>query len=58
MHPWLIHVSVWQKPPQYCNQPPIKINKLTEDDKVDGGKLLHRETDMISEVNLKASAQI
>ena len=19
VHPWLIHVSVWQKPPQYCN---------------------------------------
>ena len=18
VHPWLIHVSVWQKPPQYC----------------------------------------
>ena len=25
---WLIHVNVWQKPLQYCNQPPIKINKL------------------------------
>ena len=19
VHPWLIHVNVWQKPPQYCN---------------------------------------
>jgi len=19
VHPWVIHVSVWQKPPQYCN---------------------------------------
>ena len=18
MHPWVIHVGVWQKPPQYC----------------------------------------
>ena len=18
VHPWLIHVSIWQKPPQYC----------------------------------------
>ena len=26
-HPWLIHVNVWQRPPQYCNWPPIKINK-------------------------------
>ena len=26
VHPWLIHVDVWQKPPHYCNYPPIKIN--------------------------------
>ena len=19
VHPWVIHVNVWQKPPQYCN---------------------------------------
>jgi len=24
VHPWLIHASVWQRPLQYCNQPPIK----------------------------------
>ena len=24
MYPWLIHVNVWQKPPQYCNYPPVK----------------------------------
>ena len=28
VHPWLIHVNVRQKPPQYCNWSPIKINKL------------------------------
>ena len=28
MHPWVIHVDVWQNPPQYCNSPPIKINTL------------------------------
>ena len=27
VHPWLIHVNVWQKPLQYCNYPPIKIKK-------------------------------
>ena len=27
-HPWLIHVKVWQKPLQYCNLSPIKINKF------------------------------
>ena len=24
VYPWLIHVDVWQKPGQYCNEPPIK----------------------------------
>ena len=24
---WPLHVSVWQKPSQYCNYPLIKINK-------------------------------
>ena len=28
VHLWPIHVNVWQKLPRYCNQPPIKINKL------------------------------
>ena len=28
VHPWLIHVNVWQNPPQCCSQLPIKINKL------------------------------
>jgi len=27
VHPWPIHADVWQNPPQYCNYPPIKINK-------------------------------
>ena len=26
VHLWLIHVGIWQNPPQYCNYPPIKIN--------------------------------
>ena len=25
---WLIHVDVWQKPSQYYNYPPIKINNI------------------------------
>ena len=28
VYPWPIHVDVWQKPSQYCNYHPIKINKL------------------------------
>ena len=27
VHLWLIHVDVWQKPPQYSNYPPIEMNK-------------------------------
>ena len=27
---WPIYVAVWQKPSQYCNYPPIKINKIKE----------------------------
>ena len=27
MYLWLIHVDVWQKPSQYCNSPPIKMDK-------------------------------
>ena len=26
VHLWQIHTDVWQKPSQYCNYPPIKIN--------------------------------
>ena len=33
VHPWLIHVSVWQKPPQYCKiiSLQLKINSLQKD---------------------------
>ena len=24
---WPLHIDVWQKPSQYCNYHPIKINK-------------------------------
>ena len=26
VHPWLIHVNVWQKPPQYCKLIRLKLN--------------------------------
>ena len=28
VHPWLIHVEVWQKPPQYCNVISLQLNKF------------------------------
>ena len=26
VHPWLIHVDVWQKPPQYCKVIILQLN--------------------------------
>ena len=28
VHPWLIHVNVWQKPVQYCKVISLQLNKL------------------------------
>ena len=27
VQPWLIHVNVWQKPPQYCKEIILQLNK-------------------------------
>ena len=27
VHPWMIHVDVWQKPPQYCKVITLQKNK-------------------------------
>ena len=27
VHPWLIHVNVWQKPPQYCKVISLRFKK-------------------------------
>ena len=27
VHPWLIHVDVWQKPPQYCKVIVLQLKK-------------------------------
>ena len=27
VHPWVIYVSVWQKPPQYCKEIILQLNK-------------------------------
>ena len=39
VHPWLIHVSVWQKPLQYCKVISLQlkqINKLKKKKGIDG----------------------
>ena len=28
VHPWLIHVNVWQKPLQYCKVISLQLNEL------------------------------
>ena len=28
VHPWLIHINVWQKPLQYCKVISLQLNKL------------------------------
>ena len=33
VYPSLIQVDIWQKPSQYCNDPPIKINKIFNKEK-------------------------
>ena len=30
VHPWLIHVNVWQKPPQYCKVISLQFKKRKE----------------------------
>ena len=27
VHPWLVHVNVWQKPPQYCKVTSLQLKK-------------------------------
>ena len=28
IHPWLIHVDVWQKPPQYCKEISLQLKLI------------------------------
>ena len=28
VHPWLIHVNVWQKPPQYCKVISLQLKQI------------------------------
>ena len=32
VHPWLIHVNVWQKPPQYCNVISLQLKYILKKD--------------------------
>ena len=28
VHPWLIHVNIWQKPPQYCKVISLQLKQV------------------------------
>ena len=61
VHPWLIHVSVWQKPLQYCNQPPIKIinflKKVKRQHRLGGEKIPPRKTLLLGLLHVKIFSQ-
>ena len=38
IHPWLIHVNVWQKPPQYCKIIILQKKKIKKKKKVKSWK--------------------
>ena len=45
IHPWLIHVNVWQKPPQYCKVISLQLKEIN--------KLKKKETLVYSVINVK-----
>ena len=42
VHPWLIHVNAWQKPPQYCKVISLQLNKFLK--KKSGSSTLTSDT--------------
>ena len=38
VHPWLIHVNVWQKPPQYCKVISLQFKKRKKEMQGSAGK--------------------
>ena len=42
IHPWLIHVDVWQKPPQYCKVISLQLKLIKKKWALNTGKYLNR----------------
>ena len=42
VHPWLIHIGVWQKSPQYCNYLPINL----KNQKINNSKVYKQQTNV------------
>ena len=43
-HPWLIHVTVWQKPLQYCKVISLQLIKINENKKQTNKKNQKKQT--------------
>ena len=53
VNPWLIHVSVWQKPLQYCKVINLQLIKII------GGKNIQKELwEMVNEINKSWESQV
>ena len=46
-HPWLIHVNVWQIPPQYCKVISLQLKKNKKNKKTN--KTKNKKTDSYTE---------
>ena len=40
VHPWVIRVKVWQKPPQYCKVISLQLNQIKKKKIPGGGNVL------------------
>ena len=54
VHPWLIHVNVWQKPPQYCKVISLQLKKKKK--KETSGKVLLPPQGILITISFSASA--
>ena len=50
VNPWLIHVNVWQKPPQYCKVISLRLIKINEKKKKKTG---HEKSVLVRLIQMK-----
>ena len=46
-NPWLIHVSVWQKPLQYCKVTSLQLIKINEKNKTDNSFIIYNKSTIV-----------
>ena len=59
VHPWLIHVNVWQNPPQYCKAVSLQLKyiNLKKKEQTHGGHVHRAEFQINSDINLLNSPE-